>query len=84
MALQEMCVRSPQHSWERPESQMAIYPLRAAPSTSRPPLPIMNFLCGISLRLQKLVSGPQFGWGLLFVSGGGEERWKGLCPVVGS
>lgn len=82
MALQGTCVRSPQRSGERPEPQMAIYVLRAALSTSQPPLPVMNFLCGISLRPQKPVSAPQLGWGLLFVSGG--ERWKGLCPVVGS
>lgn len=81
-ALQGTCVLSPQRSRECSKPQMAIYALRAAPSTSQPPLPIMNFLCGISLRPQKLVSALQLGWGLLFVSGG--EHWKGLCPVVGS
>lgn len=75
-------MHSRQHSWERPESQMTIYLLRATPPTSLPPLLIMNFLCGISLRPQKLLSVPHFGWGLLFVSGG--ECWKGLCPVAGS
>lgn len=71
MALQEMCVHSPQHSWEGPEPQMAICLLRAASFTSLPPLSVMNFLCGILLRPQKLVSAPQFGWGLLFASRGG-------------
>lgn len=64
------------------ESQMAIYVLHAALPASQPALPIMNFLCGISLRPQKLVSALQFGWGGCF--GGEGESWKGLCPVVGS
>lgn len=74
----QMCV----HSWESWESQMAISVLRSALPASQPPLPIMNFLCGISLRPQKLVSALQFGWGGCFGAEG--ESWKGLCPVVGS
>lgn len=75
----QMCV----HSWERPESQMAISVLHTALPASQPALPIMNFLCGISLRPQKLVSVLQFGWGGGCFGGEGES-WKGLCPVVGS
>lgn len=74
----QMCV----HSWEHPESQMAISVLHTALPASQPALPIMNFLCGISLRPQKLVSALQFGWGGYF--GGEGESWKGLFPVVGS
>lgn len=65
----QMCV----HSWERPESQMAISVLHTALPASQPALPIMNFLCGISLRPQKLVSVLQFAWGGgLFWGWGGE------------
>lgn len=42
---------------------MAISVLYSTLPASQPALPIMNFLCGISLWPHKLVSALQFGWG---------------------